>query len=110
MPRLFLEDWIWHETKTGFSGFGGCSERSEPLRAARRGPRGASEIASQLDLGGNIVVADTVFGKASTGNQLAQIMSADGFAPASGRADATQGSRSTAITPARCRLGLKHSG
>jgi H+-transporting ATPase len=41
----------------------------------------AREIAGQLDLGTNIVVADSVFGdKASTGDKLAKIMSADGFA------------------------------
>jgi H+-transporting ATPase len=41
----------------------------------------AREIAGQLDLGRNIVVADTVFGdKVSTGDKLAKIMAADGFA------------------------------
>ena len=41
----------------------------------------AREIAGQLDLGTNIVVADTVFGdKTSPGDRLAKITSADGFA------------------------------
>jgi H+-transporting ATPase len=41
----------------------------------------AREIAGQLDLGTNIVVADSVFGdKVSAGDKLAKITSADGFA------------------------------
>ncbi len=41
----------------------------------------AREIAGQLDLGQNIVVADDVFGdKAAAGDRLQKIMSADGFA------------------------------
>jgi H+-transporting ATPase len=40
----------------------------------------AKDIAGQLDLGQNIVVADAVFGDAVSGDKLAKILSADGFA------------------------------
>ena len=40
----------------------------------------AREIAGQLDLGRNIVVADSVFGDGRPGDKLAKILSADGFA------------------------------
>ncbi|MCW5744898.1 MAG: plasma-membrane proton-efflux P-type ATPase [Alphaproteobacteria bacterium] len=40
----------------------------------------ARQIAGQLDLGKNIVVADTVFGKESPDDRLSAIMNADGFA------------------------------
>jgi len=40
----------------------------------------AKEIAGQLGLGGNIVVANTVFGDKAPADKLPQILSADGFA------------------------------
>jgi H+-transporting ATPase len=40
----------------------------------------AKEIAGQLDLGQNIVVADAVFGEKAPADRLPQILSADGFA------------------------------
>jgi H+-transporting ATPase len=40
----------------------------------------AKEIAGKLDLGQNIVVAETVFGQNDTGEQLSRIVAADGFA------------------------------
>jgi H+-transporting ATPase len=40
----------------------------------------AKEIAGQLDLGQNIVVADAVFGADALTNKLSKILSADGFA------------------------------
>ena len=40
----------------------------------------AKEIAGQLKLGQNIVVADSVFGQNDAGEQLARIVAADGFA------------------------------
>ena len=40
----------------------------------------AREIAGQLDLGRNIVVADTVFGDKGTTDKLPKILAADGFA------------------------------
>ncbi|MGB0085133.1 MAG: HAD-IC family P-type ATPase [Rhodomicrobiaceae bacterium] len=40
----------------------------------------AKEIASKLGLGQNIVVAEIVFGQTDTGEQLSQIVAADGFA------------------------------
>jgi H+-transporting ATPase len=40
----------------------------------------AKEIAGQLDLGRNIVVADEVFGEGAAGDKLPRILSADGFA------------------------------
>ena len=40
----------------------------------------AREIAGQLELGQNIVVADTVFGQDGGGEQLSRIVAADGFA------------------------------
>ena len=40
----------------------------------------AREIAGQLKLGQNIVVADTVFGQDGAGEQLSRIVAADGFA------------------------------
>jgi H+-transporting ATPase len=40
----------------------------------------AREIAGQLDLGQNIVVADTVFGKDAPTDRLPRILAADGFA------------------------------
>jgi len=40
----------------------------------------AKEIAGQLKLGQNIEVADTVFGENASGNPLARILAADGFA------------------------------
>lgn len=40
----------------------------------------AKEIAGQLELGQNIVVADSVFGQENEGEQLSRIVAADGFA------------------------------
>jgi H+-transporting ATPase len=40
----------------------------------------AKEIAGKLDLGQNIVVAETVFGQNDTGEQLSRIVAANGFA------------------------------
>ncbi len=40
----------------------------------------ARQIAGQLKLGQNIVVADSVFGQADAGEQLSRIVAADGFA------------------------------
>jgi H+-transporting ATPase len=40
----------------------------------------AKEIAGQLNLGQNIVVADAVFGDKTPAAKLSQILSADGFA------------------------------
>ena len=40
----------------------------------------ARQIAGQLDLGQNIVVAETVFGQSDAGEQVSRIIAADGFA------------------------------